>query len=58
MNKKQKTIVGQILFQSKDKRMRLLNNDQIKWLEKKMRETTRLAKMLPYIECTDKNNID
>jgi hypothetical protein len=46
VNKKERTIVGQIYDIAKDKRKRVLKDDHIKWLETKLREIKRLTKLL------------
>lgn len=47
MNKKQKKIVGQILFIANDKRVHVLKDDCILWMEEKMRIIRKLCKALP-----------
>ena len=50
MTEKQQKIAGAILGIASDKRHRVLNTDEIEWLEKKMKEIRRLAKKLPRIK--------
>ncbi len=45
--KRQKKITGIILGIASDKRTRVSMEDQIKWLEDKLKEVRRLAKKLP-----------
>ena len=54
--KKDKEIIGQILYLAADKREHVLKDDCIDWLEEKMLEIERLAKLLPntkYVEGKD-----
>ena len=52
--KKQKEIVGSIMGIAIDKRHRILLDDEVEWLEKKMKEIARLSKKLPNIEWDEK----
>jgi len=46
---KQMRTVGKIAYVAADRRQRLLTKDQIGWLQEKMDEIQRLAKLLPNI---------
>jgi hypothetical protein len=46
----QKIIVGKIYFIASDKRSRVLNTDQIEWLERKLAEIKKLSRQLPRIK--------
>lgn len=54
LNAKEKKIVGQIRYIALDKRGRLLIEDQLAWMEDKMKEIRRLVKKLPYTKFSGK----
>ncbi len=47
MNKRRKEIIGKIYHIASDKRERLLIDDHIKWLERKLKMIKRLSNLLP-----------
>ena len=47
MTKLQMKIAGQILYIASDKRSRITIDDEIEWLEQKMKEIRRLVRKLP-----------
>ena len=48
MKKKYRKIIGQIRYITKDKRKRVLTDDELDWMNEKMKEIKRLIKKLPY----------
>lgn len=44
---KSKEIIARIKFIAADKRSRVMKEDQLEWVERKLKEINRLAKKLP-----------